>query len=152
MTTLPDLAIYIANEHPDKEVEGTLSLSNLTFDCISRLSENEYSIFASIVLDNGIEYGVSIDLNESQVQEFAEKIGEPFPSVKEGLEEEYSELFEEPSTSGIPDYDIYLSVQIRTQIQKGILKDGNGDEFIPFRYHKLDITKVSEVIWKNDNF
>lgn len=151
MTTLPDLGIYIANEYPNKEVEGTLSLSNVIFDCISRIDQDQYSIFASTILDNKIEYAISIDLDENQVQEFITKLGAPFPSVEESLKEEYAELFEEPNTSSIPDYEINMRVKIRTQIQKGSLKDGNGDEFIPFRYHELDIMKVSEVIWKAED-
>ena len=151
MTTLPDLGIYVASQFGEQQEEGVLSLSNVTLDCISRIDENQYRVFASTILDNETKYSISINLDETQFQEFIAKLGEPFPSVMEGIKEEYAELFEEPSSNSIPEYEISMRLQIRTQLQKGPFIDGNGKEFIPFKYNNIVITKVSEIVWRANN-
>ena len=55
MNYLKDFGMFLYVQEPDLARNGQLELNNICFDSIYRLNENQFSLFASKILGNGIE-------------------------------------------------------------------------------------------------
>lgn len=148
MNYLKDFGMFLYEQEPDLVKNGQLELNNIYFDSIYRFNENEFSLFTSKVLGNGIEYAISIDINREYLDDLISQITNIIPDFGNGLKEEINKSFNEVEAFSIQSFDIIIRAKITLKLKEGILKDFNGEEFIPFEPKVIQLEKVSENLWQ----
>jgi len=149
METLKDFGMFLLDEIPDIEKrKGTIRLNNVYFENISRIEQNSFSIFATVIIENSSEYAMTLDINREQLYNFINQMIPSLPKVAESFKEDFEKEFTGIENYSIENIIMLIAVEARLNVENGIYLDSNGEQFLSFTPDFLEIYKVSEVLWE----